>query len=125
MKQLLTEMPWATNVKCPDCGFKFGFDGQIERWTPDKKTNKDFLVKFFRIRQMAIECPNCNRQIVKDFASSKTYRYDEIIQKVKPSVKKFFMQSLSLTKPLLQNDMAVIPERLTFETFVDGQTDHV
>jgi len=127
MNQILKEMPHLADAECPYCGFKFMFDARIERWTNDKKQNRKFLDDFFRIdRKIAIECPQCHKAVVFDAAGKpkpKTYKYDDIINKVKPSIRKFFNQSIKLTKPLLKIGISVIPEQLTFKTFVDGQID--
>lgn len=116
-------MPWTTNVICPFCRFKFGFDGRMESWTDNKVLNKKLLGEFGKVKQLAIDCPRCNKSIVHNFVNQKTARYDRIADKISPSLKAFFNLSLKLSKPLLKMGSSVIPERLTFEAFVDGQID--
>ena len=129
-KNVLLEMPWATGAKCPYCDFKFGFDGRIEGWTPSKEANRKYLEYFFKIKQLPLECPNCNKLILHDFVKTKTFKYDEIIDRTKPSIRRFFHSAIRHVRPFLKIGVTVIPEnkqktpdRLTFQAFVEGQSD--
>lgn len=127
MKQVLLEMPWATNVICPYCKFKFGFDARLELWTIDPKQNRKNYEEFLKTRKMPLTCLKCGKNIVFDFGRQKTSTFEEEIAKAtkdrKPSIKKYFNKALSLIKQKLQIGDSVIPEHLTFEKFVKVQTD--
>lgn len=123
--KLLTEMPWATNVTCTDCGFKFGIDAEIESWTPEREINQKHLKNFLKVHKLPLSCPKCGTDIIHDFQHHKTYKYDKIINKLEPSIQKFFKQAKTLIKPEIGRN--VIPEHkevethLKFETFVKIQ----
>ena len=163
-KQILLEMPWATNIICVKCKFKFGADFEIERLTDDKEINQKYMDLFFKIRLISLPCPKCEQLLVHDFTTFTTYNFEDImtvINNQKPDginlgdyrrIKKLIRESLisvknlkiylTVLKNLLQTRLeigrSVIPEsilidleylikniqneKLSFQTFVDGQT---
>ena len=124
MKQILLEQPHFGVVHCPFCGFKFDADGRVELWTPDAQQNKRNFAEIVSVyKKIPLTCLNCGKNIVFNFTDRTTTKFDKEYKRAKPSLKDFLKNTLINIRPQLKMGDSVIPESLTFEKFVNGQTD--
>jgi hypothetical protein len=119
---VLLEMPHLFS-KCPYCKQKFYFDAQIENWAVDKIVKQKLFNDYLKYHQLMLPCPYCKKNIIVNSKIKKTFKYDDIINKVKPDLANFFKKSNVYIEPFVSMN-AVQPEygeskedHLTFEKF--------
>lgn len=121
---LIQEAPHFGVVVCNYCKFKFYADAQVEKFPMEYKEKETLYRYYLKNHKIAFPCPKCHKDLVFDSNIMKTFKYDDIINKVKPEMAKYLKITRELTQPFTTMDQIqpesvqiTQPDHLTFEKF--------
>jgi hypothetical protein len=88
-KTILTEMPHVGVVDCPYCAFKFYVDPKYELFPLEQEEKRMLFGQYLKYKRISLPCPECHKDIVFDSNLHKTFKYDELIDKVSPNMAEY------------------------------------
>ena len=116
--EVLMEMPWVSGVNCPKCGHAFEADIQMEKWPLSQDDRKECMNEYYKYKIMPFECTECSEPLIYDLAKKKTYSFNRIFHKLKPSARKFIEKIQPLVMPHSRIETSLM-DSLTFKSFAD------